>query len=579
MSGLGRKVWQVLEQLGAADVNGYLMDQSVMVFADDTARLSGIPTPTAGMVTYRIDGNVIEFFDGTDWVNLVSSNELDQLADVDITGAQNLDSLIYDGTKWVNQRLDLADAGDVNLNTPGAGEYLAYDIAGGEWVNATIALGDLSDTNVITPLDLSSLVYDDGSGQWVPVQIGVDELNDTFIQTLTDGETLVYNSTDGVWENDSTTYQKTAEKDQPDGYAGLDSVGKLDPAQIPSLAIVDTFVVADQAARLALTQAEVGDIAVQTDTSETYILQGTDPTDNDDWVKLLFPPDAVDSVNGQTGAVNLDTDDINEGAVNLYYTDARVDNVIANSDTDDLAEGSTNLYYTDTRVENVIASSDTDDLAEGSTNLYYTDTRVENVIASSDTDDLAEGTTNLYYTDTRVENVIASASIDDLSDVDITTPADGEILTFDATLGVWYNGAAPAGTLAGLADVDITGVADGETIVYSAALDEWIPGQAGGKFVVDDTAPVGATQGDTWFNSATGVAYIWYDDGTSGQWVQIGGGGGGGAEEIGPITFNTNTITENIVFETGYNGVSAGPITIADGVTVTVPSGSAWSVV
>ena len=42
-----------------------------------------------------------------------------------------------------------------------------------------------------------------------------------------------------------------------------------------------------------------------------------------------LPSVPVDSVNGQTGVVVLDTDDINEGTTNLYYTDARVD---ANSD-------------------------------------------------------------------------------------------------------------------------------------------------------------------------------------------------------------------------------------------------------
>jgi len=43
---------------------------------------------------------------------------------------------------------------------------------------------------------------------------------------------------------------------------------------------------------------------------------------------------AVDSVNGQTGVVVLDTDNITEGATNLYYTDTRVDansNVVANT--------------------------------------------------------------------------------------------------------------------------------------------------------------------------------------------------------------------------------------------------------
>lgn len=38
---------------------------------------------------------------------------------------------------------------------------------------------------------------------------------------------------------------------------------------------------------------------------------------------------AVDSVNGQTGVVVLDTDDISEGVTNLYYTDARVSSYLS----------------------------------------------------------------------------------------------------------------------------------------------------------------------------------------------------------------------------------------------------------
>jgi hypothetical protein len=58
------------------------------------------------------------------------------------------------------------------------------------------------------------------------------------------------------------------------------------------IAITDTFVVASQSAMLALT-AQTGDVAVRTDTSETYILQGTDPSILGNWVKLLFPSFAV----------------------------------------------------------------------------------------------------------------------------------------------------------------------------------------------------------------------------------------------------------------------------------------------
>lgn len=47
----------------------------------------------------------------------------------------------------------------------------------------------------------------------------------------------------------------------------------------------------------------------------------------------------------------------------------------------------------------------------------------------------------------------------------------------------------------------------------------------------------------------------------------------------GVITLNSNTLTSNYTIPSGSNGVSAGAITIASGVTVTIPSGSTWAVV
>jgi hypothetical protein len=51
------------------------------------------------------------------------------------------------------------------------------------------------------------------------------------------------------------------------------------------------------------------------------------------------------------------------------------------------------------------------------------------------------------------------------------------------------------------------------------------------------------------------------------------------AASIFPIKLNEQTITANYSIPVGYNGLSAGPITIDDGVVVTVPSGSSWSVI
>lgn len=72
----------------------------------------------------------------------------------------------------------------------------------------------------------------------------------------------------------------------------------------------------------------------------------------------------------------------------------------------------------------------------------------------------------------------------------------------------------------------------------------------------------------------------WYD-GTN--WVSVNAGGSGGG---GGAVANTSVLTENAIIQTtdytitpGNNAVSAGPVTIADGVTVVIPSGSSWSIV
>lgn len=65
MAGLGRKTFTAGEVLTAANVQGYLMDQTVMVFADDTARDTAIPTPTDGMFVYTQDTNALAYYNGS----------------------------------------------------------------------------------------------------------------------------------------------------------------------------------------------------------------------------------------------------------------------------------------------------------------------------------------------------------------------------------------------------------------------------------------------------------------------------------------------------------------------------------
>jgi len=74
------------------------------------------------------------------------------------------------------------------------------------------------------------------------------------------------------------------------------------------------------------------------------------------------------------------------------------------------------------------------------------------------------------------------------------------------------------------------------------------------------------------FNSTTG-SFEGYD---GSAWGAI--GGGGGASAGGAIYENSNEITANYTLTTDTNGMSVSPMTIASGVTVTVPSGQRWVV-
>lgn len=70
MAGLGRKVFTAGEVLTAAAVQGFLMDQAVMVFASSAARSSAIPTPDEGMFTFLKDTDQFQYWTGSAYENV-----------------------------------------------------------------------------------------------------------------------------------------------------------------------------------------------------------------------------------------------------------------------------------------------------------------------------------------------------------------------------------------------------------------------------------------------------------------------------------------------------------------------------
>jgi hypothetical protein len=57
---------------------------------------------------------------------------------------------------------------------------------------------------------------------------------------------------------------------------------------------------------------------------------------------------------------------------------------------------------------------------------------------------------------------------------------------------------------------------------------QWVSLGGGSTVTTDDVPPAAPADGDLWWDSASTTLFVWYDDGDSAQWVQIGGGAGGG---------------------------------------------------
>ena len=72
MAGAGFKDFVAGEVLTANDVDTYLMQQSLMVFADATARDAAITSPSEGMFAFLTGTDLLTYYDGSAWQEFTS---------------------------------------------------------------------------------------------------------------------------------------------------------------------------------------------------------------------------------------------------------------------------------------------------------------------------------------------------------------------------------------------------------------------------------------------------------------------------------------------------------------------------
>lgn len=81
---------------------------------------------------------------------------------------------------------------------------------------------------------------------------------------------------------------------------------------------------------------------------------------------------------------------------------------------------------------------------------------------------------------------------------------------------------------------------------------QWLESGGGASVSTSDTPPAGPVNGDLWFRTDVGQLYVWYDDGTSAQWVEAntGSSGSGGGGDVTPIIAGTG-LTGGTITDTG----------------------------
>lgn len=222
------------------------------------------------------------------------------------------------------------------LFSTASAQIVTYPDFGGSWKSpvansaALPSTGNIIGDAKVTNDDQSIYIWDGSAWQ---LSSGGGGGAVASVQGLTG---VVVLDTDDVPQGSTNLYFDASLLGSPNGIAELDAGGTVPLSQLPSsifgaVNYVGTWDANTNSPALASGVGTQGDYYVVS-VSGTTTIDGISSWGVNDWIvfngavweKVANAVNIV-SVNGQTGVVSLDSDDISEGATNLYFTNERVD--------------------------------------------------------------------------------------------------------------------------------------------------------------------------------------------------------------------------------------------------------------
>lgn len=182
--GAGFKVWATGDLVNAVDFNDYIMEQTVMYFANATARDTAITSPEEGMTVYQADTNQLFTYSGSTWVSIyeLQDNTISKFVAKDYS--ETLGSLTL-ASNTISADVENGNVFTITLDNNVTTWNIANLPAGKASIITFIIKQDGTGSRLLNATQINSTTYKKSRGNAITLSTGANDID--ILTVLYDG--------------------------------------------------------------------------------------------------------------------------------------------------------------------------------------------------------------------------------------------------------------------------------------------------------------------------------------------------------------------------------------------------------